>query len=215
VSTLRRSAFYGLCLLGGALLVAATGLTHPRLAGDGASQLAAIAAAPAWRSIHWALLFGLPLILTGLLGVVQRHLETPGASMARAGAVVAAFAIAIWALNILFMVGAGWNLAQIYATGRPGLAATHAIFVYDMLHPFGLAAERLATFGLGIALYLFGWAVWNGKIWPRWQAVFALLTGAVCVVVALVVNEASPNPLYAAQGIVIAWCAATGAKLLL
>jgi hypothetical protein len=57
--------------------------------------------------------------------------------------------------------------------------------------------------------------VWNGKIWPRWQAVFALLTGAVCVVVALVVNEASPNPLYAAQGIVIAWCAVAGAKLLL
>jgi len=36
-------------------------------------------------------------------------------------------------------------------TTRARLGPT--IFVYDMLHPFGLAAERVATFTVGLARY--------------------------------------------------------------
>jgi len=156
----------------------------------------------------------LPLLLTGLLGVVYRHIDTPGASFARAGAVVAAFACAIWALNILFMVGAARQLALAYRTAEPGLTATRAVFLYDMLHPFGLAAERLATFSLGLVMGLFGAAVWRGKTWPRWQAGFAWLAGAIAVGIAIVSSEATPNLLYGAQGVVVAWCAVAGLRLL-
>src|SRR2546427_11688 len=62
----RRSPFYPLCLLGGALLFGSAGLAHPLLIGDGPTQLAVIAGTPAWRTIHWALLFGLPLMFAGL-----------------------------------------------------------------------------------------------------------------------------------------------------
>src|SRR6266513_1991449 len=98
----RRPLFYGLCLLAGSLLVSAAGLMHPILKGDGATQLATVAATAGWRAIHWVLLAG--------------------------------FAFGVWALNVLFMVGAGWQLAHAFTTSDKALTATHAVFLYDMLH---------------------------------------------------------------------------------
>ena len=66
MTDVRRSAFYALCLLLGALLFGAAGLAHPVLRGDGAMQLTTIARTQGWRVIHWSLLFGLPLMLAGL-----------------------------------------------------------------------------------------------------------------------------------------------------
>src|SRR5258706_8434087 len=166
----RRPLFYGLCLLLGALLFGVAGLYHPILSGDGAAQLTMIARTSGWRLIHWALLFGLAFMYAGLVGVGLRHTETPGATPARAGALIGAFAFAVWSLNILFMVGAGAQLAHAYTASDTGLTGTHAVFVYDMLHPAGLAAERLATFMLGLAAYTFAWTIRNGAAWPKWLA---------------------------------------------
>ncbi|HXI33991.1 MAG TPA: hypothetical protein VNH63_07930 [Gemmatimonadales bacterium] len=210
----RRPLFYGLCLLIGSLLFAIAGLQHPFLRGDGADQLQLIAATPAWLAIHWSLLFGFPLMLAGVLGVVARHLDTPGASMARAGAVMTAFGFLIWMVNVLFMVGAGWRLSQAYASTDPvGLIATHSVFLYDMMHPVGLAAERLATFTMGLALYFFGWALWNGKIYPRWNALLAFFAGAVNLLVGLLF-PATSQVLYYAQALIVLWLAATGVVML-
>src|ERR1700704_207053 len=161
----RRPLFYGLCLLVGALLFGIAGLNHPMLAGDGAAQLATVAKTGAWRLIHWALLFGLAFMYAGLVGVSLRHTDTAGSMPARAGGLVGAFAFAVWSVNILLMVGAGWQLAHAYTASDTGLTGTHAVFIYDMLHPTGLAAERLATFMLGLVGYTFGWALRNGAIW--------------------------------------------------
>ena len=211
---MRRSAFYALCLLVGALLFGVAGLFHPVLRGEGASQLATIARTPQWRLIHWSLLFGLPLMLTGLAGFVEQHRETPGAGPARAGFVIATFAFATWGLNILFMAGAGTHLAATYSASEPGLASTHAVFLYDMLHPFGLAAERLATFALGLAFYLLGWAAWNGRVVPRALAWGAFGVGAACMAIALAVAETSVLLFYG-QGAAVTWMAAAGAMLLI
>lgn len=211
---MRRSAYYALCLLVGALLFGVAGLFHPVLRGEGAAQLATIARTPQWRLIHWSLLFGLPLMLTGLAGFVEQHRETPGAGPARAGFVIATFAFAIWGLNILFMAGAGTHLAATYSASEPGLASTHAVFLYDMLHPFGLAAERLATFALGLAFYLLGWAAWNGRVVPRALAWGAFGVGAACMAIALAVAETSVLLFYG-QGAAVTWMAAAGAMLLI
>ena len=212
MTDVRRSAFYALCLLLGALLFGAAGLAHPVLRGDGAMQLATIAGTQGWRVIHWSLLFGLPLMLAGLAGLSLRHQETPGAGPARAGAIVATLGIAVWTINILFMASAGWHLARTYAAAEPGLTATHAVFLYDMLHPFGLAAERLATFTMGLALYLFGWAIRNGRVHPAWLSWGAFAAGAACMVIPLVVQEHSVVLFYG-QATLIAWMAAAGVVL--
>jgi hypothetical protein len=209
----RRPLFYGLCLLTGSLLVSVAGLMHPMLGGDGAAQLATIAATASWRAIHWALLFGFPLMYVGLIGVALRHGDTPGSAPARAGILLAGFAFGVWALNVVFMVGAGWQLAQAYTMSDTGLTGTHAVFVYDMLHPAGLAAERLATFALGLVAYVFGWAILNGQVYPRWLGWAAFAVAVTNAAVAVGFDEFSPN-LYYGQALFVAWLVATAAVML-
>ena len=210
----RPSPFYGLCLTAGALAFGVAGSFHPVLSGDGAAQLATIARTGAWRVIHWTLLLALPLMLTGLAGVSLRHQETPGAGPARAGVLIAGFAFAAWMVNILFMAGAGHYLAATYRVADPGLTATHAVFLYDMIHPMGLAAERLATFSLGLALYLLAWGVWNGRVFWRGLAWGAFVAGAACMLIGLVVDESSVVIFYGQAGAVV-WLLATGVGMLL
>ena len=209
----RRPLFYGLCLLLGTLLFGIAGLKHPLLVGDGAAQLAMIAKTADWRLMHWALLFGLAFMYAGVIGVALRHNDTPGATPGRAAVRMGAFAFSVWSLNILFMVGAGYQLAQAYTASDTGLTGTHAVFVYDMLHPMGLAAERLATFMLGLVAYMFGWAIRNGGVWPKWLAWVAWVVAAVNGAVAVVFSEFSPN-LYYGQALFVAWLVATAALML-
>jgi len=209
----RPSPFYGLCLTVGALAFGVAGLFHPILRGPGAAQLATIAATPAWRIIHWTLLFALPLMLAGLAGISLRHQETPGAGPARAGVLIAGFAFAAWMLNILFMAGAGRQLAATYAVADPGLTAIHAVFLYDMIHPMGLAAERLATFTLGLALYMLAWGIWNGRVLWRGLAWGAFIVGGACMLIGLVIDETSVVIFYG-QGGAVVWMLAVGVAML-
>jgi len=200
----RRPLFYGLCLLIGTLLFGGAGAMHPLLSGEGAAQLGTVARTAAWRLIHWSLLFGLAFMYAGLIGVSLRHNETSGASPSRAGIRLGAFAFSVWSLNILFMVGAGYQLARAYTAADTGLAGTHAVFVYDMLHPMGLAAERLATFLLGFVAYTFGWAIRNGGVWPRWLAWFAWGVAVLCGGAGLLFSETLPY-MYYAQAAFVVW----------
>ena len=209
----RRPLFYGLCLLLGVLLFGVAGVMHPLLSGDGADQLATVAQTGHWRLIHWALLFGLAFMYAGVIGVALRHNDTPGATPGRAAVRMGALAFAVWSLNILFMVGAAWQLARAYTTSDAGLTGTHAVFVYDMLHPMGLAAERLATFMLGLVAYMFGWAMRNGGVLPKWLAWMAWLVAIVNGGVAIVFSEFSPN-MYYAQALFVIWLAATALLML-
>ena len=203
----RRPLFYGLCLLVGTLLFGGAGAVHPILSGDGAAQLSMVANTARWRVIHWSLLFGLAFMYAGLIGVSLRHNDTAGASPSRAGIRLGAFAFSIWSLNILFMVGAGYHLARAHATPdtvlTSGFAGTNAVFVYDMLHPFGLAAERLATFLLAFVAYTFAWAIRNAAVWPQWLAWLAWVVAVLCGTAALMFSETLPYMYYAQAGFVI------------
>ena len=188
--TVSRPLVFGCCLVLGSLLAIVAGLLHPDLAGaDGPTQLAAIAAMGTWSAIHWAFLFSFPLALTGLVGVVRRHVGTPGESATRAAVLVAALAYAGWMVIVAFMGATGSALAHSYAAAEPGMTATRAIFVYDMLRPFALAAQRTAGFALGLATVCFGWGVLDGKVLPRWLGSGGLAAGAVGMALALVFRE--------------------------
>ena len=213
MTAVRRIPFSGLCLLVGALSFGIAGLRHPILRGDGAVQLATIARTADWPAIHWMLLLGMPLMVAGLAGLAARHRDTPGIGSAGAAVLVATFGIAIWMLNILFMAGAGWHLARTYVAAEPGLAATHAVFVYDMLHPFGLVAERVATLSMGLAFCMLGWGIRGGRVYGRWLSWSAFAAGVACVVIALAVRETSVVLFYG-QATLVAWMAAAGVTML-
>src|SRR5256885_2612130 len=133
---LSRRLVYPLCLLAGSLLAVVAGALHPDIAGqDGPSQLAVIAQSRAWPAIHWAFLFSFPLSLLGLVGVVGRHVGTAGESPARAGAMLATFAYALWVIIVAFMGGAGGGPAHRLPTARAGVAAHPAPVPVRQLRP--------------------------------------------------------------------------------
>src|SRR5205085_1137236 len=113
----------------------------------------------------------------GLVGVVGGHVGTAGESPARAGVMLATFAYALWVIIVAFMGGAGWALAHSFATADAGMTATRAAFVFDMLRPFALDAQRVAGFALGLSTALFGWGLLDGKVLPRWLGAGAVAAG--------------------------------------
>ena len=102
---------------------------------------------------------------------------------------VAGFAYTAWLVIVAFMAGAGATLAQTYARADPGLTATRAVFLYDMVRPFALVAQRVAGFALGVATVLFGWAMLLGRAEPRWLAWSGVVAGLSGVALALGFGE--------------------------
>ena len=208
-----RRLVFPLCLLVGPLLVIVAGTLHPDLVGDGAAQLTTIAQCRAWRAIHWTFLFSFPLALTGLVGVARAHAGTPGENAVRAGLIVGTFAYSAWTVIVAFMAGAGWSLAQAFTVADPGMTATRAVFLFDMIHPFALATQRVAGFALGLSTCLFAWGVYDGKVLPRWLATGGLAGGAVAMALALVFREDTKAD-QAAFVLPVLWQLVTGVRLL-
>src|SRR5947207_2039801 len=210
---LARLLIYPLCLLVGALLAVVAGVLHPDLAGDGAAQLTTIAQCAGWRAIHWTFLFGFPLALTGLVGLARAHAGNPGESAVRAGLIVATFAYGAWTVTVAFMGSAGWSLAHSFTLAEAGMTATRAVFLFDMIHPFALATQRVAAFALGLSTGLFGWGVSQGKVLPRWLGTTGLAAGAVAMGLALVFREDTKAD-QAAFVLPVAWQVVTAAVML-
>lgn len=208
-----RRVIYPVCLLTGALLTIVAGTLHPDLVGDGAAQLTTIAQCAAWRAIHWGLLFSFPLALTGLVGVARVHAGTAGENAVRAGLIVGTFAYSAWMVIVAFMAGAGWSLAQSFTTADPGMTATRAVFLFDMIHPFALASQRAAGFALGLSTCLFGWGVVDGKTLPRWLGTSGLAAGAVAMGLAFFFREDTKAD-QAAFVLPVFWQLMTGAVML-
>jgi hypothetical protein len=178
-------------LLTGTLFVIAAALMHPDLAGDGADQLRTIARSDGWRAIHWVFLFGFVLSLTGLVGAVGRYLGTAGEDAVRGGVIVGAFAYGAWMVVVTFMLGAGWTLARRYAAVDAGMTATDAVFVYDMVRPFALAAQRIAGFALGVSTYLLGWGAVRARVEARWLGWSGVASGLAAIALAVLFGEAT------------------------
>jgi hypothetical protein len=209
----RRSPFHALALTIGALLVGVAGLAHPMLTGDGAAQLAVIAARPSWLTVHWSIAFGYVLVAAGLIGVLSLHAPTPGAVAARTGVLLSLTGYVVSIMGVLFMLGAGTTLAHAYRVGEPGLAATHAVFVFDMLHPMARAALRVGAFAVSLGLYSLGWGAVSGGVVPRWLGWLGVGAGVLGAVIALVLPATSPN-VVAGVGLATVWQLAAGVTLL-
>src|SRR5881628_2976995 len=211
--TVAHRLVFPLCLLVGPLLVIVAGTLHPDLVGDGAAQLTTIAQCAGWRAIHWTFLFSFPLALTGLVGLARVHAGNPGESAVRAGLIVGTFAYGAWTVTVAFMAGAGSSLAHAFTVADAGMTATRAVFLFDMIHPFALATQRVAGFALGLATCLFGWGVVEGKALPRWLGTSGLAAGAVALFFALVFREDTKAD-EAAFVLPVLWQVATGAVML-
>ena len=94
-----------------------------------------------------------------------------------------------------------------------GMTATRAVFLFDMIHPFALATQRVAGFALGLSTCLFAWGVSDGKVLPRWLATGGLAAGAVAMALALVFREDTKAD-QAAFVLPVLWQLVTGSVML-
>jgi hypothetical protein len=186
-----------IALLLGTALLGAGAVMHPMLAGDAADQLRIIAETPYWRPLHLVMLAGSGLVIAG---VWVRILDQP----ATAPAVVAALALvalglALNALNIAFMAGSGWHMAERFAAGRAEMRA-----LFDATHPIGLMSARFGNFLVALGALLLGWLEWQDTSRPRWLAGLAWLAAAGGFVGVFFFDEASRAAL-AAVALLSGW----------
>jgi len=186
-----RSSSYPLCLFVGALLIIVAAALHPHLSGGGVDELNAIGRSSGWQAVHWAFLAGFVLSLTGLGGIVHSYNGTTGEEAMRAGVIVMTFAYGAWMVVVTFMLGAGWKLAQNYVLPEAGMTSAHAVFVYDMVRPFALAAQRTAAFALGVATYQLGRGLLRASVEQRWLGWGGIASGLVAAALAILFGEAT------------------------
>ena len=208
-----RPWYYALTLLAGSVAVAIGGAQHPLLAGDGPMQLTTIATTPAWRAAHWFFAAGYVAVVAGLAGLAGGHAGRSGEPAARVGAITSAFGYAVSLIGIVFMLGAAATLADTYTRGAPGLAATHAVFTYDMLHPSAQAAVRIGAAAIALGLIAFGWATVRGGVLPRWLGWPGVAAGIAGIAASVLAAPDAPL-LVAGVGLATLWQACAAVVLL-
>lgn len=207
-------------LLLGMVLLGLPAIVHPVLAGTAADQLRTIAGTMHWRTMHLMMLAGSGLLVAGVWVrlVTDRSAIAPRAGGGEPrigvnGPLVAALAlialgIAVNALNIGFMAGAGWHMAAEFAAGRAEMAP-----VFEGTHPIGLIAARFGNLIIALGAAALGWVEWHDPTRPRWLAWLAWAAAAGGLVGVIFFNEASRIAV-AAVALLMAWLLATAIRTL-
>ena len=209
-----------LALLLGMMLLGYGAAVHPMLAGSPESQLRTIAETAHWRTMHLMMLAGSGLVIAGIWVrlVTDRTVAGSAGSTAASpatfnGPLVAALALialglAINALNIGFMAGAGTHMAAQFAAGRTEIAP-----LFDATHPIGLVAARFGNFIVALGALALGWVESHDPTRPRWLAWLAWAAAAGGFFGVLFFNEASRIAL-AAVALLSGWELATAVRAL-
>ena len=200
-------------LLLGMILLGYGAAVHPMLAGGPESQLRTIADTPHWRTMHLLMLAGSGLIIAGIWVRLLTDRTTVGVQSPPTGPVfnaplvaalaVIALGLAINALNIVFMAGAGTHMAEEFAAGRTGVAP-----LFDATHPIGLVAARFGNFIVALGALALGWVESQDPARPRWLAWLAWAAAAGGFFGVIFFNEASRIAL-AAVALLSGWELAT------
>jgi hypothetical protein len=198
-------------LLVGTGVLAVAGAFHPLPAGDAAERLRTIAATAHWTLVHWSLLGAQLLVLSGYMSLAAWLDGTGQQVYLRPGAAVIIVGVVLVSLNILFMTGVGPSLAAMQERGaaEAGLAAS----LFDALHPWGLASQRLGGVALGGGLALYGVAIARSGVLPRMLGQAGATVGALWVVTAAI-SGAESAPFLAAYGLAGGWQVWMGGALL-
>ena len=192
-------------LLAGTALHGIGALLHPMLAGDGATQLRTIADLAHWRTLHLAMLAGSGLIVAGVWVrlVDDRAFVRPPLVAALA---LISTGVAINALNIAYMSGAGWHMAAQFAGGDASMVP-----LFDATHPIGLMAARFGNFIIALGALVLGWGEWHDAEPRKLDAVLAWIASLGGLVGAVFFHESSRIAL-AAIALLSAWQVVTALR---
>jgi hypothetical protein len=177
--------FLAVALLAGTALHGVGALLHPVLAGDGATQLRTIADMAHWRALHLAMLAGSGLIVAGVWVRLVDDRAFVRAPLVAALTVISV-GVAVNALNIAYMAGAGWHMATRFAAGDAAMVP-----LFDATHPIGLMAARFGNFIVALGAIALGWGEWKDPEPRRLDAVLAWIAGIGGLVGAIFFAESS------------------------
>jgi len=203
-----------IALLLGTILLGYGAAVHPMLAGGPESQLRTIAGTPHWRTMHLLMLAGSGLLIAGVWVRLLTDRVPGGAQSAApvgtsfnaplvAALALVALGLAVNALNIAFMAGAGTHMAAEFAAGRTEVAP-----LFDATHPIGLVAARFGNFIVALGALALGWVESQDTSRPRWVAWLAWAAAAGGFFGVIFFNEASRIAL-AAVALLSGWELAT------
>jgi hypothetical protein len=173
---------------------------HPVLPAEAAGQLDVIANMGHWRAVHLMMLAGSGLVITGLWARLLVGRQAPSRVMLGALGIIA-LGIALNALNIAFMAGAGTLMAEHYRAGDAAIAR-----LFEVTHPIGLMAARFGNFIIALGALLLGWSEWqsSGERTAPLLAGLAWVAAAGGLIGALFFSEASRMTL-AAVALISGW----------
>ena len=202
VSVTAFSRALAVALLVGMLLLGYGAAVHPMLAGGPDIQLRTIADTAHWRTMHLMMLAGSGLIIAGIWVRLINDRDGFNAPLIASLALIA-LGLAINALNIGFMAGAGPHMAEQFAAGRTDVAP-----LFDATHPIGLVAARFGNFIVALGALALGWVEYHDASRPRWVAWLAWAAAAGGFFGVLFFDEASRIAL-AAVALLSGWELAT------
>jgi len=188
-------------LLGTALLGAGAAL-HPMLPADVPGQLRMIAATSYFRPVHLAMLCGSGLIMAGVWSRGLRGQISAPPVMVGALALIC-LGLCFNAIDIAFMGGAGWHMANEFVAGKMEVAP-----MFEALHRFGLLTARFGNFLVAIGALMLGLAERTDPESPRWMASLAWLAAIGGLAGVIFVPEASLLMLTAVT-LISGWSVAT------
>jgi hypothetical protein len=201
------TVFLAVALLAGTLLHGVGALLHPVLAGDGATQLRMIADMAHWRALHLAMLAGSGLIVAGVWVRLVDDRVFVRAPLVAALTLIS-IGVALNALNIAYMAGAGWHMATRFAAGDVAMVP-----LFDATHPIGLMAARFGNFIIALGAIALGWGEWRDAEPRRLDALLAWVAAIGGLVGAIFFTESSRIAL-AAVALLSGWQVVTAIRAL-
>jgi hypothetical protein len=172
-----------LCAIVGSLLNLIANLFHPKelIAYDSAAHLRTIATDQSWALDHFVFMVVAAITLWGLLALADSLMHTPGAFLASLSTHVTIIGTA---LMITFFVvdGYGMQAAAAVWLSAPSTEAAAALYAAILMSKLGIGFGSAYFFWyLGLLPLLYGMAMIQSGIFPRFISLTAMLGGVLGV----------------------------------
>jgi Domain of unknown function (DUF4386) len=168
----------GAAAIVGAILGGVGNLVHPVTPlNDPVGVARVIADSEIWAPVHLAIVFGIMLMLGGLIALSHSIREGLPGALARFGLFAAVVGAAIGLVLVILDGVAARQLAQEWASAAPDEKAT-ALGLVHLNETVNFALASLFNFAFAAATFmLFGLAVALSDVYPRWLGWVAFVAG--------------------------------------
>ncbi len=173
--------------IAGSLLAMVGNLLHPQTpTGDPLGVAEAIAGSASWMPVHLTIVFGLILMLGGLVAIYDAITAEPARALARLGYIAAVCGITVGLVLVILDGLSAKHLADAAVVAPPdGRAIALGLVVVEESINFALVGLFNILFA-GVTFILFGLAVVRSRAYPAILGWVVVVAGAGSIIVGVV-----------------------------